>query len=241
MRRDLSQVRPLQGHVCEACGSPVDARDRFCPACGLPQDEIAPPPTPVGHDQPVSVATQTPTPIAEPNLRSFQCQNCSSTITIDPQQRSYVCPFCESTYVVELPTTNDRQRPEFVVGFAITPEQAWEKFQSWLRAFSFWRPLNLQKIDLPDRLRGVYLPFWSFSMLTHADWRAMIGEYWYRTETYTVVVDGKRKTMTRVVTETNGGRCWTVSDVLIWLFDLGQSWFATGVCGSLDAISFISG
>lgn len=194
----------LQGRVCEACGSPIDARDHFCTACGMPQHEMTAPPTPVGQGKPVAPTTvPPPTEMkAGPDLHSFQCQNCSSTITLDPGTRSYVCPFCESTYVVELPVDPLRQRPEFIVGFALTPEQAWEKFQAWLRRGSWVRPLNLREVQAPDRLRGVYLPFWSFSMLARCRWSATIGEYWYRTETYTVRVNGKTETRTRTVTET---------------------------------------
>ncbi len=201
---DLAQVPMLQGRVCEACGSPIDARDHFCTACGMPQHEMTAPPTPVGQGKPVAPTTvPPPTEMkAGPDLHSFQCQNCSSTITLDPGTRSYVCPFCESTYVVELPVDPLRQRPEFIVGFALTPEQAWEKFQAWLRRGSWVRPLNLREVQAPDRLRGVYLPFWSFSMLARCRWSATIGEYWYRTETYTVRVNGKTETRTRTVTET---------------------------------------
>jgi hypothetical protein len=49
----------------------------------------------------------------------------------------------------------------------------------------------------------VYLPFWSFSMLAQSHWSASIGEYWYRTETYTTTDSkGKRVTRTRRVRET---------------------------------------
>jgi hypothetical protein len=52
-------------------------------------------------------------------------------------------------------------------------------------------------------MKGVYLPFWSFSMLAQSDWRASIGEYWYRTETYTTTnSEGKTETRTRRVRET---------------------------------------
>ena len=110
----------LQGRVCEACGSPVDARDHFCTACGMPQPEMTAPPTPVGQGKPVAPTTTADATIKPaPNLHSFQCQNCSATITLEPGTRSYVCPFCESTYVVELPQDPNRQRPEFIVGFAL--------------------------------------------------------------------------------------------------------------------------
>jgi hypothetical protein len=39
--------------------------------------------------------------------------------------------------------------------------------------------------SIADKLKGVYLPFWSFSMLAQSRWQAQIGEHWYRTEHYT--------------------------------------------------------
>jgi hypothetical protein len=53
-----------------------------------------------------------------------------------------------------------------------------------------------------EKLKGVYLPFWSFSMLARSRWSAHIGEYWYRTETYTTTENGKTVTKTRTVRET---------------------------------------
>jgi hypothetical protein len=60
--------------------------------------------------------------------------------------------------------------------------------------------LHLAKIE--EKLRGVYLPFWSFSMLAQSIWSAKIGEHWYRTETYTTTENGKTVTRTRQVRET---------------------------------------
>jgi hypothetical protein len=48
----------------------------------------------------------------------------------------------------------------------------------------------------------VYVPFWSFSMLAQSRWSAQIGEHWYRTKTYTTIIDGKPVTQTRTVQET---------------------------------------
>jgi hypothetical protein len=116
---------------------------------------------------------------------------------MDPDHRSYVCAFCDSTYVVEYsPDTSQRQPPEFVIGFAVTREQAEEKFRYWIGRNSWFRPSDLQSAMRTDKLQGVYLPFWSFSMTADSTWSANVGEYWYRTETYTTT-DSKGKTVTR--------------------------------------------
>ena len=67
----------------------------------------------------------------------------------------------------------------------MTPEQAQESFRKWLRGNSWFRPGDLAAASVADKLKGVYLPFWSFTMLAQSQWQAQIGEYWYRTETYT--------------------------------------------------------
>ena len=170
-------------HPCAKCGAPVDEGDRFCNACGDEQPQ----------------ATVVVTDAAQRHLR---CQNCGAEMTVDPNQRSYVCPFCESTYVIEFAAEEtNRQRPEFVIGFAITPEKAAEKFRTWLHTGGWFHPGDLKTAQIVSRLTGIYLPFWSFSMLARSQWTSSIGEYWYRTETYTVTVNGKRQTRTRQVRE----------------------------------------
>ncbi|MFZ5832878.1 MAG: zinc ribbon domain-containing protein [Planctomycetota bacterium] len=172
-------------NACPACGSPQEVGDRFCPGCGREQAAAA------------AVVE------GEPRQRHFHCNNCGAEVSVDFEHRSYTCPFCESTYVVEFdPAQSGRQRPEFVIGFAVTHEQAQDRFRKWLGDNQWFRPGDLKAAEVVERLRGVYLPFWSFSMLAESRWRASIGEHWYRTETYTVIVKGKPETRTRRVQET---------------------------------------
>ncbi len=177
---------PAGSQTCLQCGCPVEAGDSFCPACGSPQSAAA--------------------PAAEPAVvqRHFRCENCGAEVGVDADQRSYTCAFCDSTYVVEFtPDETDRQPPEFVIGFRVTLEQAQEKFRQWLTGNQWFRPGDLRFAKIEEKLKGVYLPFWSFSMLAESSWSADVGEYWWRTETYTTTdKDGKTVTKTRRVRET---------------------------------------
>jgi hypothetical protein len=127
-------------------------------------------------------------------------------------QRSLRCPFCDSTYVVELQSEQrTMQRPEFIIGFEITREKAQDLFFEWLGKNSFFRPGDLSRKALTDKQNGIYVPFWHFSMKATSRWSAQIGEYWYRTETYTVKdSDGKTRVMTRTIQETEW---WPLSGV----------------------------
>lgn len=182
----VDDVPPPAGPTCAACGAPCDTQDQFCNACGaaLPSE----------HE---TAATE----LAQQLF--LRCENCGAELASDPDHRSYVCPFCDSTYVVEFSRDQtDRQPPEFVIGFAVTPDDAQTKFHEWLRRNNWFRPGDLRTAQIAEKIKGVYLPFWSFSMLARSEWSASIGENWQRTETYTTTVNGKTVTRTRTVTET---------------------------------------
>lgn len=189
---DAEVVAP-HGTPCPQCGSPVEQDDHYCVACGWQNDHSPSRPSTPSRDRPT-----------EPVQKHFRCRSCGSEVATDPTQRSYACAFCDSTYVVEFsPDQSGRQRPEFVIGFAVTKEQAQEKFAQWIKQNAWYRPGDLRLASIAEKQQGVYLPFWSFSMLAESSWRAQIGEYWYRTETYTTTdSDGKTVTRTRQVRET---------------------------------------
>jgi hypothetical protein len=188
VQRDVPEATGVLPHgaSCERCGALIDADDPFCPYCGTRRAQSP------AHGQPAAAQ------------RYFQCPNCGSQIAADPQARSTVCPFCDAAMVVEYsPDMTGRQSPEFVIGFAITAEQAQAKFSDWVRAGGMFRPGDLERAQIDGKLRGIYLPFWSFSMLAQSSWSAQIGEYWYRTESYTTTdSQGKTVTRTRRVRET---------------------------------------
>ncbi len=178
------------GRPCAQCGCPIEPLDRYCPACG------------VAHVAEELVEAEE---VDEPPARKhFRCENCGSEVLTDPDQRSYTCPFCDSTYVVEFsPQESERQAPEFIIGFAITVDQANEFFTKWLRKGGWFQPGDLHRKAVKEKLKGVYLPFWSYSMMAESEWSARIGEYWYRTETYTTRdSQGRTVRKTRRVRET---------------------------------------
>ncbi len=181
------EVASPHGKPCPTCGAPVEPYDKFCPACGAVSE--------------VDVPTAA---VVQDRAKYFQCENCGAEVATDPDHLSYVCPFCDSTYVVEVtPDVARRQRPEFVIGFAITRERAQEIFRQWLKQRTMFCPNDLGSVQVEDKMMGVYLPFWAFTMQAKSGWSAQIGEYWYRTETYTTT-DSKGKTVvkTRQVRET---------------------------------------
>ena len=177
---------PPPEHVpCGQCGAPLDRDDKFCPTCGtVHATSIVPANAPVDQQH-------------------FRCQSCGAEVSLERSSRSFTCPFCDSNYVVEFaPQESGRQSPEFVIGFLVPPQQAAKLFQDWIGSGGLFRPSDLKLAQIVEKLRGVYLPFWSFSMLANSGWAANIGEHWWRTEWYTVTEDGKTVEKSRQVQET---------------------------------------
>jgi hypothetical protein len=190
---DAEAISP-SGAPCANCGGPVEPSDKFCPACGSGNTHFAPPRRGPSGSAPGSAVAPS---------KHFRCQQCGAEVIVEPQQRSYVCAFCDSTYVVEFARDETgRHQPEFVIGFAVTPEQARQKFRDWIQQNGWFNPGDLPIAAVEDKQRGVYLPFWSFPMMAESDWSARIGIYWQRTETYSAMENGKMVTKTRTVTET---------------------------------------
>ena len=177
--RPVAPARRFQS-FCASCGAPLAASDHL----------------------PVAAGRSGLNPTAVPS-RVLQCKGCGAEVATSLDQRSYQCPFCDAAYVIELPPTEQRQRPEFIIGFAVSADQAKQKFHEWLGQNSWLRPGDLARQSFAEKQRGVYLPFWHFSMFARSRWAAQIGEYWYRTETYvTRDAQGRTQTRTRQVQET---------------------------------------
>jgi hypothetical protein len=93
----------------------------------------------------------------------------------------------------------ERIPPEFILPFTVNRARAESAFREWLGRFALFVPGDLQKRSAVEKLRGLYVPFWSFSMRSDSVWSARIGEHWYETvtETYTTTENGKLVTKTR--------------------------------------------
>jgi hypothetical protein len=187
-RPTLDDAAPASGAAaCEVCGAPVEPGDKFCGFCGSAQPEKA----------------KTEERSGKSAARFFRCENCGAQVTVDAEHRSTTCAFCDSNYVVEFtPEQTGRLPPEFVIGFTVPPEQAQRRFREWLGRSPWFRPGDLRLAEIEGKLRGAYVPFWSFSMLAQSRWSAEIGEHWYTTETYTTTENGKTVTHTRRVEHT---------------------------------------
>ncbi|HUS68623.1 MAG TPA: hypothetical protein VMZ28_29005 [Kofleriaceae bacterium] len=129
-----------------------------------------------------------------------QCGECGAALVLG-SYRTTICPYCACPTVVERPPAPDRPVPVFAIPFVVTQERARHVVSAWSRQRRLFRR-SFDRATVDD-IKGIYVPAYLYSAVTHATYRAEIGENYTVTETYTTTVNGKTvtRTRTRTVTE----------------------------------------
>lgn len=127
------------------------------------------------------------------NLESkvIHCDNCGANTVIDNSEISFSCPFCGSNSVAK---TNELSgiKPHRVVPFKISNDISIQNYSKWLKK-KFFVPKNVKK-DIPSlKLRGVYLPVWTFDTNTISLYKGRLGKHY----TTTVGSGKNRRTVTK--------------------------------------------
>jgi len=132
---------------------------------------------------------------ADSQLR--ECPHCGARVSLPPGQLTQACAFCDSPLVAY---DGQREPVDLVAPFVLDKPQAAQRLKTHLKS-SFWAPGKIRRLD-PQDLDGVLVPFYCYDATAHSTYKGRVGIYWYRTETYTTVVNGKVQTRTRTVRET---------------------------------------
>lgn len=140
------------------------------------------------------------------------CTGCGSEISLPANQVNTSCPFCGSTKVNDEAMNTNVIQPAGILPFTFPQKQALSRFKEWMNE-GWFHPNDLQALAKLEKIRGVYLPFWTYDAHTESTWTADAGYHYYETESYT---DSEGKTQTRQVQKTN----WVpVSGYLSHFFD----------------------
>ncbi|QGQ94449.1 hypothetical protein EHS13_05795 [Paenibacillus psychroresistens] len=150
--------------------------------------------------------------------QTIKCESCSSEMLIPASQTTAVCAFCGSAKVLPQGDAGSI-RPESIIPFQISQQDAVAAFQKWKRK-RWFLPNAFKNGNTKSQIAGVYIPFWTFDSDTESAYTAEVGIYHYRTETRTRVVNGKSETYTEQVRYTvwhwtNGNYDLFFNDVLI--------------------------
>ncbi len=212
---------------CDACGADLTfapGQDRLvCSHCGHEQAI----PSAVGRGQsrlvelPLEQGLRNDLPAEDiEESRALRCPNCGAEIGLTGAEHATTCPFC-ATPVVTDTGARRRIKPQGVLPFVLSEEQAREALTRWLGSLWFAPSGLAQYARKGRRMTGVYAPFWTFDASTRTRYDGQRGDVYYETRTVEVMVDGRPQMRTEQVerirwTAVSGAVARDFDDVLIY-------------------------
>ncbi len=130
------------------------------------------------------------------------CAGCGGETTLGENVTASHCAFCGAAIAAQ-GKSRKQIKPASLLPFRITKEKAFELFASWVKS-RWFAPNALGKLAQAERqrLRGVYLPFWTYDAATTTVYVGQRGDDYTEMESYTEEENGQTVTRTRTVVRT---------------------------------------
>ena len=120
--------------------------------------------------------------------KEVKCSKCSATFTMNPYSFSSNCPYCGTPAIIDF--VKDIT-PQSLLPFQLSQKEAKKAFKKWVGSLWF-APSKLTKfLSDNEKLKGYYLPYWTYDAKTVSDYNGQRGDIYYVTVERTVIVDGR--------------------------------------------------
>lgn len=93
-------------------------------------------------------------------MRAYSCSTCGAEILCDQNTAATRCPYCDNTTVIEAQLSG-AIKPDVVIPFAFTKEQAMEKYKGYYEKRKLI-PKDFLSGSRVEEIKGVYVPFWLY-------------------------------------------------------------------------------
>ena len=115
-------------------------------------------------------------------LQAYLCKSCGGEIICDENTAATACPFCGNPVVLS-GRVSGMLRPDYVIPFKTTKEQAIAKMKEFVKSKRFTPRLFASENHL-QAIKGIYVPFWLFDSAVSADvwYDATTVRHWYDSE-----------------------------------------------------------
>lgn len=136
-------------------------------------------------------------------VETLECNSCGAINPFEATNVGKECMFCGGHLLVKDAIKIDQIKPQGLIPFQLAHRKAIAKYSEWLQS-RWFAPNDLKNMqNLPDKLRGIYMPYWTFDAQTETDYTGERGVTRVEQESYTVTVDGKTETRQRSKTVTD--------------------------------------
>ncbi len=126
------------------------------------------------------------------NGLTVKCAACGAEVEFVTPVIATECPYCASPIVLDIDQIPRKIKPQGIVPFTITREQARDQYRQWAKKKWFARSDFRKYANAPRSLKAEYVPYWTYDAVTFTDYRGERGDYYYETETY--YENGEQKT-----------------------------------------------
>lgn len=189
---------------CEKCGADLifvpGTHSLACGFCGH-QNLIEVTSTPIVEQDYLAQLRKLESDETLHDIMVVKCDGCGAESSLNPNIVSDVCPFC-GTSIVQTAQAKREILPQAVMPFLITRDTGEAAFRKWISGLWFAPSALKQMARKEGRLKGMYIPYWTYDSKTSTDYQGQRGDYYYTTETYTTRENGKTVQRTRQVRHT---------------------------------------
>lgn len=122
--------------------------------------------------------------------KEISCNKCGGSFSVTPYSLSSNCPFCQTPAITDFVK---KITPESLVPFQISQNEAQTRFKKWIGSLWF-APSKLKKfLDGDKKLKGYYLPHWTYDADTLTQYQGKRGDVYYVQVEKTVTVNGRQE------------------------------------------------
>ena len=120
--------------------------------------------------------------------KEVKCNKCAATFTMNPYSFSAICPYCKTPAIIDFVK---EITPKSLLPFQLSQKEAKEAFKKWLGSLWFAPSKLTNFLTNDEKLKGYYLPHWTYDAKTISDYHGQRGDIYYVTVERTVIVNGR--------------------------------------------------
>ena len=152
-------------YTCPSCGAPLgydaESGKLLCAACQSSYEIDSFEAPAAGEGVRFDLPTETFSRREMAQMHAYICQGCGAELMTDDTTTATECPYCGSPTV--LPDQIERGvRPQLVVPFVITKEQAQKTFEDYFKGKRLMPNVFLNSRNRIADMRKLYVPYWLF-------------------------------------------------------------------------------
>jgi DNA-directed RNA polymerase subunit RPC12/RpoP len=122
--------------------------------------------------------------------KEVKCSKCAASFSMTPYSISANCPYCNTPAITEFVK---EITPQSLLPFQLSQKEAQLGFKKWLGTLWF-APSKLKDFMNGDaKLKGYYLPHWTYDSKTDTEYQGLRGDIYYVTVERTVIVNGREE------------------------------------------------